>query len=119
MSDEPIMSRRHFLWQAAGGIGAIALAAMLADESAEAAGPHYAPRAKRVIQIFCCGGVSHIDTFDYKPELEKMHGKECKRPFDTFFAQPGNLMKSPFTWRQHGKSGRWVSSLLPHIAECV
>jgi Protein of unknown function (DUF1501) len=116
------LSRRHFLWQSAGGLGGIALAAMLADESGalEAVhGTHFPAKAKRVIQIFCCGGVSHIDTFDYKPELIKMDGKECKRPFDTFFNQPGNLMKSPFEFKQHGKSGKWVSSLLPHLAECV
>lgn len=124
-------TRRHFLTQAAGGLGAIALAALLADEAKAA--PLWSPRyrdgengvgkiparAKRVIQIFCCGGVSHIDTFDYKPELIKHHGQECKKTFDTFFAQPGNLMKSPFEFRQHGKSGRWVSSLLPHLAEKV
>lgn len=121
------MSRRHFLWEAGGGLGAIALAAMLAEQ-AHAAGvaqmgmaalPHFPARAKRVIQIFCCGGVSHIDSFDYKPELIKRDGSECKKQFDTFFAQPGNLMKSPFDFRRYGQSGQWVSSLFPHIATIV
>ncbi|WP_309709971.1 DUF1501 domain-containing protein, partial [Armatimonas sp.] len=129
-------NRRDFLTQAASGLGSIALAALLVDEAQSSPFPseERAPgrgvgerltgagaggRAKRVIQIFCCGGVSHLDTFDYKPELIKMDGKECKKVFDTFFAQPGNLMKSPFAFKQHGKSGRWVSELLPHIAERV
>ncbi|WP_395144853.1 DUF1501 domain-containing protein, partial [Armatimonas sp.] len=130
MPDNPT-NRRHFLTQAAGGLGSIALATLLADEAG--ASPEPIPPApfplqrkgerggvaKRVIQIFCCGGVSHIDTFDYKPELVKRDGQECKKVFDTFFAQPGNLMKSPFAFKQHGKSGRWVSSLLPHTAERV
>ncbi len=119
-SDETAgLSRRHFLFESAGGLGAIALASMLAEQNGGADvlhNPHFPPKAKRVIQIFCCGGVSHIDTFDYKPELVKMHGKECKRPFDTFFAQPGTLMKSPFEFQQHGASGRWFSSLFPHLA---
>ena len=124
-------NRRDFLTQAAGGLGSIALAALLADEAG--ASPEPIPpapfplrrkgesggKAKRVIQIFCCGGVSHLDTFDYKPELVRMDGKECKKVFDTFFAQPGNLMKSQFAFKQHGKSGRWVSELLPHIAQQV
>ncbi|MBB6048814.1 DUF1501 domain-containing protein [Armatimonas rosea] len=130
-------NRRHFLTQAAGGLGSIALAALLVDEASaspltparrgdNAEFSFSPPRrtgaggaAKRVIQIFCCGGVSHLDTFDYKPELIKRDGQECKKVFDTFFAQPGNLMKSPFAFKQHGKSGRWVSELLPHIAERV
>ena len=127
-------NRRDFLTQAAGGLGSIALAALLADEvkaypltpagRGDNEESFFSPPrrtgaggvAKRVIQIFCCGGVSHIDTFDYKPELVKRDGQECKKVFDTFFAQPGNLMKSPFSFQQHGKSGRWVSSLLPHTA---
>ena len=120
----PILPRRHFLQQAAGGLGAIALACLLEEESqaqgtAQPQRPHFPAKAKRVIQIFCCGGVSHIDSFDHKPELIKRDGQECKKAFDTFFAQPGNLMKSPFAFKKHGQSGRWVSSLFPHLAGCV
>src|SRR5688500_14561797 len=81
----PVMPRRHFLWTTAGGIGGIALAWMLERESraaapetaagAPASGGHFPARAKRVVQIFCAGGVSHLDTFDYKPDLEKLHGQ--------------------------------------------
>ena len=48
-----------------------------------------------------------------------MDGRECKKPFDTFFAQPGNLMKSPFEFKQYGESGRWVSSLFPYLSGVV
>lgn len=125
-TDAPLLSRRHFLWQAGEGLGAIALACLLNEEGAGAEGaaplgPHFPPKAKRVVQIFCMGGVSHLDTFDYKPELVRHDGQAMtnKGTVDTFFGQPGNLMKSPFTFTQHGQSGRWASSLLPHLAECV
>src|SRR6185295_2380997 len=78
------LSRRHFLSNTAGGIGGIALAWLLSRDSSHGAAqtasssakaPLFTPKAKRVVQIFCCGGVSHLDTFDYKPELAKLHGK--------------------------------------------
>src|SRR4051812_33302653 len=114
-----LLSRRHFLWSTAGGIGGLALSWMLnrdARASTSPSGlPHFAPRVRRVVQIFCAGGVSHIDTFDYKADLEKFHGKtlEGKGENKGFFGQPGNVMKSPFAFRRHGQSGHWVSSLLP------
>ncbi|MGC4042375.1 MAG: DUF1501 domain-containing protein [Armatimonas sp.] len=112
------MDRRGFLLQAGAGLSAVALPYLLQSE-ALAAAP--VGKAKRVIFVFCCGGVSHIDTFDYKPELKKREGQELtgKGKLDTFFAQPGKLMGSPFEFRQHGQSGAWVSSLLPNIAEHV
>ena len=121
------LSRRHFLWNSGGGLGAIALAWMLQRDNARAAGssssimPHFAAKAKRVVQVFCAGGVSHLETFDYKPELERMHGKmlEGKGENLGFFGQPGRLMKSLYAFRQRGKSGAWVSDLLPHIAGCA
>jgi hypothetical protein len=127
MTEPPSLSRRHFLWQTGGGLGAIALAWML-DREARAGEretasnrPHFTPKAKRVVQIFCAGGVSHVDTFDHKPELAKFHGRELtdKGKIDTFFGQPGRLMKSPFAFRRRGKSGLWVSDLLPHLAGCA
>ena len=123
------LSRRHFLWNSGGGLGGIALAWMLVRDrasamdlvTASARKPHFTPRAKRVVQIFCAGGVSHLETFDYKPHLAKMHGKSMEGRGENlgFFGQPGNLMKSIYEFRQHGKSGSWVSSLLPRIAGCV
>jgi Protein of unknown function (DUF1501) len=129
--DQPALSRRHFLWEA-GCLGGIALAWLL-DQEAPAAPmvapaspyapkqPHFPARAKRVIHVFSPGGVSHVDTFDYKPELAKHDGKELtgKGKIDTFFGRPGRLMKSPFAFKQHGQCGAWVSSLFPHLAGCV
>jgi len=105
----------------------VALTAMLA-ESAErpsnplaARPPQYAPRAKAVIQIFCPGGLSHVDTWDYKPELERRAG----HPFDPsgklqFFAsKPGKCQPSYWKFRQHGQSGKWLSDLFPQLATCV
>lgn len=102
---------------AAGGIGGLALSSMLAH----GAQPHHTPKAKRVIQIFCPGGMSHVDTFDYKPELIKRAGK----PFDPdgkiqFFAsKPGNCQPGWWPFRQHGQCGRWVSDLFPKLATHV
>jgi hypothetical protein len=127
------VTRRHFLWQAAGGMSGIALAWLLQQEKAlgkevalpaspyAAKPPHFPAKARRVIHIYAAGGVSHVDTFDYKPELEKHHGEELsnKGKIDTFFGRPGRLMKSPFAFQRHGKSGAWVSDLLPNLATCV
>jgi hypothetical protein len=118
------LSRRDLFGSAVTGLGAVALAWLL-DRDARAAerpaGPHFAARAKRVIQVFSPGGVSHVDTFDYKPDLAKHHGQELtgKGKVDTFFQRPGRLMKSPFAFTQHGSCGRWVSSIWPHLAGCV
>jgi hypothetical protein len=127
-----MLSRRHFLSNTAGGLGGVALAWLLSRDQAKAAAlsgggsssagiPHFTPRARRVVQVFCCGGVSHLDTFDYKPELERAHGKSLEGKGENlgFFGQPGKLMKSAYPFRQHGRSGGWVSDLLPHLAGCV
>jgi hypothetical protein len=129
--DPAPLTRREALFRA-GGLGGMALAWLLAQDEAAAAPargqspyaprqPHFTARVKRVIQIFLCGGVSHLETFDYKPELEKFHGKPLtgKGPVDTFFQSPGNLMKSAWDFRRRGKAGLWVSDLLPHLAGCV
>ena len=117
------LSRRHFL-TGAGGFGALALAALLHDE-ARADGlpvlPHFAPKVKRVIHVFCVGGVSHVDTFDHKPELAKRDGQELAGmgKIETFFGQPGRLMRPRWEFRRRGKSGLWASELLPHLAAQV
>lgn len=126
-----IVDRREFLQTAGGGLGGLALAVMMAEEARCSPGPpgnplaarpsRFPARARRVIQIFCPGGMSHVDTFDHKPELEKRAGK----PFDPggklqFFAsKPGSCMPSRWKFRKHGESGRWVSDLLPRLAGCV
>ncbi|MBL8725516.1 MAG: DUF1501 domain-containing protein [Planctomycetes bacterium] len=82
--------------------------------------PHFAPRAKRMVFLFMHGGPSQIDTFDYKPLLQRDHGKPLPfaKPRVTF-AKTGDLMASPFRFRQHGQSGAFVSELFPHVAGCV
>jgi hypothetical protein len=123
-------SRRQFLWQLGGGLGGVALTSLLSRDgllAAEIANPlaskppHFAPKAKAVIQIFCPGGLSHVDTWDYKPELERLHGQ----PFDaelgkqTFAGVAGNYGKSFWPFRQHGKCGRPISDLFPGLAKHV
>ncbi len=126
----PWYERRAFLTEMGSGLGGIALAYLLGRDQARAATPpmgslgapqHFPARAQRVVQIFCCGGVSHLETFDYKPELERLDGKPLEGKGENlgFFGQPGNLMKSLYPFRQHGESGAWVSSLLPHLAACA
>ena len=120
------LSRRDFLWKLGGGLGGVALTTMLeearaADNPLSAKASHYPAKAKAVIQIFCPGGLSQVDTWDYKPELAKRHGK----PFDAdgklqFFAsKPGNCQGSYWPFEQHGQCGRWISDLFPKLAQRV
>ncbi len=125
------LPRRHFLWNAGGGLGAIALAGcligmrslirLLVNNESALLSTAFLPKAKRVVQVFCAGGVSHLDTFDYKPELERLDGRSMEGKGENlgFFGQPGRLMKNVYEFKRHGKSGAWVSSLLPNLAGCV
>ncbi len=124
--DADRVTRRDILGHSALGLGGIALAWLLhrdapAAEGAALPGPHFPPKAKRIVHIFAPGGVSHVDTFDYKPDLIRHDGEELtgKGTIDTFFGKPGRLLKSPFTFKQHGASGHWMSSLFPHLAGCI
>ncbi|MBS1832238.1 MAG: DUF1501 domain-containing protein [Acidobacteria bacterium] len=111
-------NRRKFLWEAGGGLAGIALSQMMAAAAERKPGPHFAPKAKNIIMIFLPGGISAIDTFDYKPELEKHHGKATTgaNTITPFFGKPGTLMKSPWTFRQRGQTGKYVSDLVPNLA---
>ncbi len=121
------LRRREMLKSAGAGFGALALAGLLgeesrgASESALATKPgHHAARAKRVIFLFMHGGPSQVDTFDYKPLLQRDHGKSL--PFDrprVVSSKTGGLLGSPFRFDRHGESGLWVSELFPKIAGCV
>lgn len=119
MNRRTCLDRRELLATAGGGFGSLALSSLLGGD--ETAGPDHSPRAQSVIQIFCSGGLSHVDTFDYKPELERRAGT----PFDPegnlqFFAsKPGNCQPSYWKFRQHGESGLWMSDLLPKLATCI
>lgn len=126
----PVTTRRELLQQSCCGMGWMALAALLGDVATRAEAQsnalptvkrtHSEPKAKRLIFLFMHGGVSHVDTFDYKPMLEKMNGEPLPIPKPKVqFATTGNLLKSPFEFAQHGQSGLWVSSIFPHVAECA
>jgi hypothetical protein len=124
-------TRRHALKSMACGFGYLALAGMTgrnaraAHNPLAARMPHFAPLAKWVIFLFMQGGPSHLDTYDYKPRLEQEDGR--KLPFDDArtIANTGNrgtdqrVMKSPWKFRQHGQTGRWVSELFPETARHV
>jgi hypothetical protein len=118
------LSRREWLRNSAAGFGGVALSALLQEASAAELlapkQPHYSPRAKRVVFLFMHGGPSQVDTFDYKPLLQRDHGQPLP------FAKPrvvssatGNLLRSPWKFQQHGQSGAWVSELFPRVAEHV
>jgi hypothetical protein len=119
-------SRRTFLARAGGGLGALALAELLVGAAETnplaAKSSHFPAKAKSVIWLFMNGGPSHVDTWDYKPELVKRDGQELPN-FDKntgfFTGQVGPLMKSPFKFSQHGRCGKWVSEIFPHMAKHV
>ncbi len=116
-------SRRYLLRHAACGFGMAGLAGLLDAESNPLAArkPHFTPRASRVIFLFMHGGPSHMDTFDPKPLLDRDHGKPLpfKRPLTFAEGQTGALLKSPWKFKQHGRSGLPVSELFPNVARHV
>ena len=127
-----LLNRRHFLSSAAG----LGLASLLHEQGAFAsASPirpqvrpesplaaratHFAPKAKRVLVLFCSGAVSHLDSWDWKPELMKMDGKPMpgtKENFLTFQGENGNLVRPLYEFKPRGQSGKMVSDLFPHLA---
>jgi len=118
------MTRRGILQQTAAGFGWLALSAMLADQVKAAAfdsplaprSPHFTPKAKRVIFLFMQGAPSHVDTFDWKPELKAKSGKTFAAPGDEK-ARPGTLLAPQFEFTPHGQSGLPISSLFPELAK--
>lgn len=137
------ISRRDFWFEAGMGVGGIALIDLLTKDklmAAEVTGtqtcsgsagvtqspflpkpPHFKPRAKSMISLFMSGGLSHVDSFDYKPDLAKYHGMLLEGKGEVIVRQgyPGPLMKSPYNFKQYGKSGMWVSDLFPNIGSIV
>ena len=121
------MSRRALLQGAGTGFGALALAALLGETQAAGGisamaprAPHFSAKAKRVIFLFMHGGPSHIDLFDYKPQLQRMHGQPYPGAKPRIVSSvTGNLLASPFTFKQHGQSGRFVSEVFPHLSAMV
>ena len=130
MSNE--ISRRELLRSSGMGIGSLAFAGMLADSgeltaaprraAPVAMGPHFAPRAKRIIHLFMNGGPSQIDTLDPKPNLKKLDRKplpdSVKQTLQlTQRKRVGTIFASPFKFRKHGECGLEVSELYPHVAK--
>jgi hypothetical protein len=138
-----LLDRRGFLGHAGRGLGAIALASLLHDQGklgAEEAlppirpeidpahphrprPPHFSPRARNVLLIFCSGALSHLDTFDHKPELFKQDGRPLPPSMAegavTFQGENGNLAAPRFAFRPRGECGKWTSDLLPHLGALV
>ena len=129
------LQRRDLLRRAGSGAGLLGLATLLQNKgllqpagATDASNPlapkdgHFDGRVKRVIWLFINGGPSHVDTWDYKPELEKSDGKELEGfdRFTGFFSNSvGPLMKSPFKFQQHGECGKWVSEIFPNLSQHV
>ncbi len=134
-----IENRRQFFHRTSTGIGVAALAHLLnqgqatvAQQPAPAVGsgglpgiPHFAPTAKRVIYLLQSGAPSHVDLFDYKPSLDKLHMQELPAEIRdgqrltgmTAGQKKFPVVKSPFKFRQHGEAGLWLSDLLPHLGK--
>ncbi|MBL8856801.1 MAG: DUF1501 domain-containing protein, partial [Planctomycetaceae bacterium] len=138
-----LLSRRQFLGHTGIGLGGIALAHLLhadgklahADGSSLPAGPirpaidplrphaprapHFAPRAKNVLMIYCSGAISQLDTFDYKPELVRRDGQPMPGADQlvTFQGENGNLARPRYKFRPRGQCGKMTSDLLPRIGE--
>ena len=117
-----MLQRREFFNWGVRGIGATAFTSLLVNDRARAATagllPHYAPKAKRAIHICLAGGLSHVDSFDPKPELTKNHGKAAnlsEKP-DIFFGKVGPLRGADWEFKPRGRSGLQISEMFPHIA---
>jgi hypothetical protein len=124
-------TRRRFLQQCGTGMGALALGSLLNDKLLAADSglptlgkPHFAPKAKNIIYLFQSGGPSHLDLFDPKPELQKRNGQQVPEELvkNIRLAQIGKeakLLASPYKFAQYGKSGMWLSELMPHLQTIV
>ena len=122
------LTRRHFFKQAAGfGIGSLALSSLMNNQLLAAPaddtppGPHFAPKAKRVIFLFMAGAPSQLDMFDYKPKLNQYDGQDIPEEFIkgerfAFIQGTPKLMGTPFEFKRYGKSGQEMCNLLPGLA---
>ena len=133
----PLLNRKNFLTQASTALGSIALTSLLSSDRLLASGkssesavqidpanpyapraPHFQAKAKNVLVIFCAGAVSQLETWDYKPKLIEWDDRPLPGgPSVTFQGPAGNLARPQYTFRQRGQSGKFVSDLLPHLAD--
>ncbi len=121
------VTRRHFFKKGAAAIGAAALGSLFKSQAANIQVPHFAPKAKRIIYLCQSGGPSHIDLFDHKPKLREMNGQALPasvRGEQRLTGMSANqssipLAGSHFDFKQHGRSGTWMSDLLPYTSEVV
>src|SRR5437867_4349984 len=131
-----LLNRRDFLRYGGTGLSGIALLAMLAEQKLLGADkspirpqwsperpqaprpPHFPPKAQNVLVIFCSGACSHLETWDYKPELWKRHGQPMPGldQLITFQGENGNLTRPLWDFQPRGRSGKMISNLLPHLA---
>ncbi|CAN5332310.1 DUF1501 domain-containing protein [soil metagenome] len=131
-SGHTLLDRRRFLTDSVSALSCIAMADLLGRDRLLAAQtqtidpanpfaprqPHFTAKAKNVIVIFCAGAVSQLETWDYKPELIDQDGKPLRGgPAVTFQGPAGNLARPQYTFRRRGKTGKWVSDLIPHLAQ--
>ncbi len=122
---DSLIDRRGFFSWGLRGLGATAMLSLLgrdgtiAADDAHRSGPHFTPRAKRVVHISLIGGLSHLDSFDFKPGLVAAHGQtlQTDQKPDLFFGQMGKLRKPDWAFRPRGSSGLMISDLFPNIAE--
>ena len=117
------LTRRNFLGKITSGLAGVGLSNLLSHElrAAQPIGPHFPAKAKRVLQIFCPGAASHLDLWDYKPSLARHHGSPLpgEENMVSFQGKNGNLMKSPWPFEPRGQSGKYITSMLPRLAEHV
>ena len=115
--NHPLLTRRELLRNSSLGFGGLALSGLYGAPVE----PHFQARAKSVIFLFMEGGVSQVDSFDYKPLLAKHHGEDPRKAIGeieaTQFGNVGKVMKSPWEFKQRGQCGAWISDLFPHVAE--
>ncbi len=121
----PPLSRREFLWSSGGGLGGLALASLLGGDgllaAAPVARPHFAPKAKRVVQLFMAGAASHIDLFDYKPELIKRHGRpsDFGERVEAFQNGLGPWMRPVWDFKPYGRCGKMLSEVVAPLGQVV
>jgi len=129
--NQPLIARRWFLQQCGVGLGAAALSQLVHAADTSSANdplapkqPHFAPKAKHIIYLFMAGAPSHLEMFDYKPELAKFNGSlppaELLKNYRAAFIDPNSRLLGPvYNFKQYGQNGAWVSELLPHFTEVI